>query len=400
MEFVKSLPAAWQALVREAVEADRPDLAAGLVVRWSLTTRQGGDHPALRGALAWWAEQSAAHERLREVAHAAAHILWEALLARDPSEPVDLALAEGLALERDALHTSRTAFWAIGASDNRFLQAERAIDGLLRPLWERAPSGAFTHPLLDAVARRGDAWWAVAPGVAAPPRDAEVFDPCARDDGDDDGDDDGSGAPHVRALLSGPAFAGAGAAAPTGSDVVLVMRAGDRLRGPLNLTPEEREALQQGFFIGRRSELAEALRADLSGQLLADVCSHLATLTEEVMDVLESPILQFAEVGDFVDMLTSRQQMAALITTLRLAVREGELPVDTLKRVANLDQIAWLREGELRQAWRDCGEPEFAWASDELAYDARAWWALVPLDLPFEDDMDAGEGDEDVSGEQ
>ena len=395
MEFVKSLPAAWQAQVQEAIEADRPDLAAGLALRWALTTREGVKGPVFTGALGFWAAQGPeTQERMRAVAHAAARILWEALLARDPDEPADLAVLEGLAVERDALHTSITLFWGSGAADPSLAQGSRAIDDLLRPMWERAaPSGAFTHPLLDAVARRGEGWWAVAPGEPPPPFDEDVEDLLAEDDDFDfdDGDDDGSGAPHVRALLSSPAFAGAGATAPTGSDVVLVMRAGDRLRGPLNLTPEEREVLQQGFFLGPRRELAEALRADLSGQLLADVCSHLAQLTEEVMDVLQAPILQFAEVGDFVDMLTSRQQMAALITTLRLAVPADALPVDTLKRVANLDQIAWLREGELRQAWRDCGEPEFVWASDELAYDARAWWALVPLDLPFEDDMDAGE---------
>lgn len=172
MEFLNELPAAWRALVREAIEADRPDLAAGLVVRWSLTTRQGGDHPALRGALAFWAEQGQeTQERMRAVAHAAAYILWEALLARDPGEPADLAVLEALALERDALHTSITLFWGSGAGDASLAQGSRAIDGLLRPLWQQPSSGGFTHPLLDATARRGEGWWAVAPGEPPPPLD-------------------------------------------------------------------------------------------------------------------------------------------------------------------------------------------------------------------------------------
>lgn len=173
-EAAALLPAALVEAINDAADWGSGDVAAGLCVRWALTTPQGVVHPLNTLAMDWWRGLS---EDMRTVvegtAHAGAVILAEGLDAIGV-EPWPCSALQTLALDRDRVASSSELLLAVGRGEG-VRAAEAHADARLKALWAQTETEAFDDPLLALLARRGAGWWTVAPGATAPGLDADAF---------------------------------------------------------------------------------------------------------------------------------------------------------------------------------------------------------------------------------
>lgn len=174
-EAAALLPAPFAAAIVDAADWGSGDVAAGLCVRWAMTTPQGVVHPLNTLAMDWWRGLTQEMRDFVEgVAHAGAVIFAEGLDALG-LEPWPRSALQALAQDRDRVASSSELLLAVGRGKG-VRAAEAHANERLRAMWEaQTETEAFDDPLLDLIARRGAGWWTVAPGAAAPTLDDDAF---------------------------------------------------------------------------------------------------------------------------------------------------------------------------------------------------------------------------------
>jgi hypothetical protein len=179
--LVAPLPEAVRAAAREAAAAGNGEVIAGILVRWALTQAPGREagvrSPLYRAAMDWWAAVPSGPGGKAEVEaiaeHAAGAFGEDVGCFAGGFAGLDAGVVEALALRRDTLESVAFFLLVVGAGD-ACRRALAEADEWLRLLYAESPVERFTSEYLDAIARRGAGWWAVAPKGTAPELDGDV----------------------------------------------------------------------------------------------------------------------------------------------------------------------------------------------------------------------------------